>query len=202
VPLSGFLIFNTGERHDFAPAGSFKHTGWAANAEIGPVPVGAGKFSTQVMASSGDSTPGVGSSDEFRTVAQTARDNFGSEGYWSYMHIMTPNGPDDVNDLGVSLQNRGLGLLTFQAKYEYPLTCKLTSTSAAGWFRSMKVNPVSGSSNMGTEIAQMFTYDFGGGLKLDVGAAMLFTGNFYAASPTGPTPEKLYECFARLQLEF
>src|SRR5262249_20893710 len=123
-------------------------------------------------------------------------------GYWSYMHLLTPNGPDDVNDLGVGLQNRGLGLYTIQAKYGFPLTCKLTSTTAAGWFRSQRPNPVSGSSEIGTEVSQVFTYDFGGGLKLDIGAAYLFTGSFYRAGPTGPDPENLYEGFARLQLEF
>ena len=64
-----------------------------------------------------------------------ARDNFGAQGYWGYLHIISPNGPDDVRDLGVSLQNRGYGLITAQGKYEVPLTEKLTTTSAAGWVR-------------------------------------------------------------------
>ena len=118
------------------------------------------------------------------------------------MHLTTPNGPDDVNDLGLSLQNRGYGLFTVQAKYEIELSKKLLSTSAVGWMRSAQNNAVSGSSNLGTELAEQFTYDFGGGLHLDFGVSVLFTGDFYAASPTGPSPTNLYEVFTRFQMEF
>lgn len=55
---------------------------------------------------------------------------------------------------------------------------------------------------MGTEIGHDFTLDFGGGLKADMGAAVLFTGDFYKASALSPTPATLYEAFTRLQLEF
>ncbi len=48
----------------------------------------------------------------------------------------------------------------------------------------------------------MFTYHFGGGLVLDVGASYLFTGNFYQNGPAGPSPSNLWEVFGRLQLEF
>ena len=202
MPVNGFFIVNTGERHDYTPGTDLNHTGYAGKAEIGPVPIGPGKFSAQAVASSGSSNPGSGDDSEFRTVAQSQRDNFGAQGYWSYMHITTPNGPDDVNDLGVSLQNRGFGLFTVQAKYDLPLAKKLLSTSAVGWLRSTKSNNVSGSSDMGTELAQQFTYDFGGGLKLDFGISVLFTGDFYRAGPAGPNPDNLYETFARLQLEF
>jgi hypothetical protein len=199
--MNAFAIVNTGGRQDFAPP-SFNHTGWAGKFEVGPLPVWYGKFTAEMLVSSGDSNPGNGNSSEFRTVAQTARDNFGSQGYWGYMHIAAPNGPDDVRDLGVSLQDRGYGLITVQGKYELPLTKKLTSTSSVGWLRSEKTNAVSGGSSIGTEFGQMFTYNFGGGLTLDIGAAVLLTGDFYRPSPTAPSPDNLYECFARLQLEF
>ena len=48
----------------------------------------------------------------------------------------------------------------------------------------------------------MFSYDFGGGLTLDVGAAVLFTGDFYRESQTASAPANIYEGFARFQLEF
>jgi hypothetical protein len=44
--------------------------------------------------------------------------------------------------------------------------------------------------------------DFGGGLKADLGAAILFTGDFYRASPADPKPNDLWEVFCRVQLEF
>jgi hypothetical protein len=41
------------------------------------------------------------------------------------------------------------------------------------------------------ELAEMFSYNFGHGLTLDVGAAVLFTGDFYRASPNAPSPDNL-----------
>jgi hypothetical protein len=202
LPVNAFAILNTGERKDIYGLTDFRHTGFAGKFEAGPLPLGPGKLSAQALYSSGSSHPGEGSTDEFRTVAQTYRDNFGAQGYWSYTYLTTPNPPSDVKDLGISLQNRGLGLFTLQAKYEYPICKKLTGTSAVGWFRSSSANPTSGSSNIGTELAQMLTYHFGGGLNLDVGAAYLATGDFYKAGPTASSPNDLWMLFSRLQLEF
>ena len=107
-----------------------------------------------------------------------------------------------MNDLGASLQNRGLGLFTAQAKYDYPICERLVGTTACGWLRSDARNPASQSTAMGTELAQMFTFDFGYGLKSDFGAAVFFTGDFYRATPAAASPEDLYEAFTRIQLEF
>jgi hypothetical protein len=63
-------------------------------------------------------------------------------------------------------------------------------------------NPANGSTDMGTEIGNNFTLDFGGGLKADMGAAVLFTGDFYKASAGAQPPATLYEAFTRVQLEF
>ena len=62
--------------------------------------------------------PQNGESDttEFRTVAQSYRDNFGAQGYWSYTHLTTPNGPDDVNDLGAMAH---AGLFRPEVRYEH-----------------------------------------------------------------------------------
>jgi hypothetical protein len=202
LPVNAFAILNTGERKDVYNETVFRHTGYAGKFEVGPLPLGPGKLSAQALYSSGSDHPGVGDTSEFRTVAQTYRDNFGAQGYWSYLFITSPNGPSDVKDLGVSLQNRGLGLFTVQAKYEYPICGKLSGTSAVGWLRSSSHNPANGSSDIGVELAQMFTYKFGGGLALDTGVAWLATGDFYKATPVGPDPEDLWMLFARLQLEF
>jgi hypothetical protein len=202
LPVNGFAILNTGEREDQFGETVLRHTGYAGKFELGPLPLGPGKLSAQTLYASGSNTPGFGTTNEFRTVAQTYRDNFGAQGYWSYLYLTSPNGPADVKDLGVSLQDRGLGLFTVQAKYEYPICGKLSGTSAVGWLRSAVANPTGGSSDIGTELAQMFTYHFGGGLTLDVGASVLFTGDFYRAGPGAPDPHDLWEGFSRLQLEF
>jgi hypothetical protein len=201
LPLAGFFVVNTGRRADFAPIG-FRHTGWATWLEAGALKVGDAKLSSQIIYASGDSQPGTGRSQEFRTVAQSYRDNFGAQGYWSYLQLTTPNGPGDVSDLGISLQNRGLGLFTVQGKVEYPLTKRLTSSTTAGWLRAASPNPQNGSRVIGTEIGEMFTYDFGGGLKLDTGSAVLFTGDFYRPAPGVAKANTVWEVFGRLQLEF
>ena len=191
VPLNAFAIYNPGQRKELGGAPTFTHEGVALKLEAGPVPIGYGKLSFQTLYST-----------NFRTVAQSERDNFGAQGYWSYLVLTSPSGPSDVNDLGVSLQNRGLGLFTAQAKYDYSIFERLTGTFSAGWLRSATTNPTSGATDMGTELANIFTFDFGGGLKLDFGAAVLFTGDFYKTSPAAPRPDDLWEAFARLQLEF
>jgi hypothetical protein len=202
VPLNAFAILNTGERKDQFGATVFRHTGWAGKFEAGPLPLGPGKLSAQTLYASGSSHPNEGSTGQFQTVAQSYHDGFGAQGYWSYLQLTTPNGPSDVQDLGISLQNRGLGLFTVQAKYEYPICGKLSGTSAVGWLRSQAKNPASGSADIGTELAQLFTYNFGHGLTLDLGAAVLFTGDFYREGPDGPSPNDLWEAFGRFQLEF
>jgi hypothetical protein len=202
VPLNGFVIYNTGAREDYGNVPTFRHDGVALKGEAGPVEVGPGKISFQTLYSTGNQNPGGSYSGEFRTVAQSLRDNFGAQGYWSYLMLTSPHGPNDVKDLGVSLQNRSCGLFTTQAKYEYPVYGPLSALSAIGWFRSDAPNPANGSTDMGTELGQNFTWDFGGGLKADFGAAVLFTGDFYKDSPTAPSPSTLYVAFTRVQLEF
>jgi hypothetical protein len=201
APISGFFLANTGQLTNF-DSPNFTHTGWASQVQFGPLQLGPGKLSVQGLFASGGDGATTRHSNEFRTLAQSYGDNFGAQGYWSYMQLTSPNAPGDVNDLGVSLQNRGYGLGTAQAKYEYPICDRLSGIVAGGWLRTATVNQVNGSSNIGTELTNQFTYDFGGGLKLDLGAAVLFTGGYYRDGPAGPAPNNLYEVFSRLQLDF
>ena len=202
VPINAFVIYNPGERKELGGAPTFKHWGTGLKLEAGPIAIGPGELSFQTLYSTGDANPGDNSSNEFRTVAQSERDNFGAQGYWSYLVITSADGPSDVNDLGVSLQNRGFGLFTVQANYAYPIYQALSGRIATGWLRSATTNPTSGATEMGTELANVFTLDFGGGLIADFGASVLFTGDFYKTSPAAPRPDNLYEAFTRLQLEF
>ena len=202
IPVRGFAIYNTGQRKELGGLPTFEHNDAALKLEAGPLPFGIGKLSFQTLYSTGDGNPDETRRDGFRTIAQSARDNFGSQGYWSYLVLTSPHEPSDVNDLGVGLQNRGLGLFTVQGKYDYPIRGRLSGTIAAGWLRSDARNPVSGSSDMGTELANMFAFDFGGGLTLDFGVAVLFTGDFYKTAPVAPGPDDLWEAFTRAQFEF
>ncbi|WP_460167216.1 hypothetical protein [Thermostilla marina] len=201
-PLHAFALYNFGERRDSETLPLFQHDGVGLKLETGPVPVGSGAISAQVLYSSGDGDPDPYYSTEFRTVAQSERDNFGAQGYWSYLVITSPDGPSDVNDLGVGLQNRGLGLFTVQMQYVFPVFERLDGRLAAGWLRSDVRRPASGSFDMGTEIANVYTLDLGGGLTADMGAAVFWPGNFYKSSSAAASPDTLYEAFTRLQLVF
>jgi len=202
VPLHAFFLYNHGERNELGGGPDFEHNGFALKVETGPSPFWFGELRFQGIYSTGEDDPADRTSSEFRTVAQSVRDNFGAQGYWSYLAITSPQGPSDVNDLGVSLQNRGLGLFTAQAAFDYEINDCLSAVLAVGWLNSDQPNPTSDSRDMGTEVLKMFTYDFGGGLKADVGAAVLFTGDFYKPTPLAPGPDTLWEAFSRVQLEF
>ncbi|RMF90179.1 MAG: hypothetical protein D6741_17140 [Planctomycetota bacterium] len=202
IPLHAFALYNFGERRDSDATPLFQHDGVGLKLETGPLPMGPGSLSAQVLYSSGDGDPDPYYSTEFRTVAQSERDNFGAQGYWSYLVTTSPDGPSDVNDLGVGLQNRGLGLFTVQMQYVFPVFERLDGRVAAGWLRSDVRRPASGSFDMGTEIANVYTLDLGGGLTADMGAAVFWPGNFYKASAAAASPDTLYEAFTRLQLVF
>ena len=58
-----------------------------------PIEIGPGKLSVEGLASTGSHHPEVGANDEFRTIGQTYRDNFGAQGYWGYLYITAPNPP-------------------------------------------------------------------------------------------------------------
>jgi hypothetical protein len=154
IPLRGFAIYNSGQRKELGGTPDYSHDNVALKVALGAIPLPLGKVSFQSLYSSAG----------FRTIAQSARDNFGAQGYWSYLLLTSPHGPSDTDDLGVSLQNRGFGLFTAQAKYDYPISACLNGTVAAGWFRSDASNPTSGAKDMGTELAMTFSLDLSGGL--------------------------------------
>jgi hypothetical protein len=202
VPIRGFLIYNTGERKEVAPASDFEHEGLAAKIEIPGWKLGAGALSIQAIHATGDDNPADNKSDEFRTIAQSERDNFGSQGYWSYLALTSPHGPSDVQDLGVGLQNRGLGLLTLQAKYDFPISNKLNGMVAAGLLKATENNPANGEKDMGTEVVAALNIDLAKSLHLNIGTAYLSTGDFYKENALSPDPDNLWEIFTRFQLEF
>lgn len=195
--INGFILTNYGERDD----PSWNHFGWAAKLE-GSYKPGYGKIGIQGLYASGEKGADADDSDEFRTIAQSERDNFGAQGYWSYLSLTSPRGSSDVADLGVGLQNRGYGLITIQANYEFPIAKRLDGYLAAGWLRSAVDNSTNGENDMGTELVAEASYDLGGGLKLEGGAAYLFTGDFYKAGASSNDPENLYELYSRMQFEF
>ncbi len=201
--LNWFAIYNSGEMDvDGDGTKDWEHAGYAAKVAASfPVGGEGGKLSFQALYSTGNDGGSVTASGEFRTIAQGVRDNFGSMGYWSMLGLTSPRGPSDVNDLGVSLQNRSLGLMTLQAALDISLGESSGAYFAVGWLQSAEEN-ANGDSNMGIEILAEFQHKLGGGMGLEIGAGGLLTGDFYKALPGDPDPEDLFEIYARVQLEF
>ena len=192
-----FLIMNRGETPDY----DWSHAGWAAKAATA-LDAGAGTAHLRVLYSTGNSGDDPHRSGEFRTIAQSARDNRGAQAYWSLLGLTSPRGPSDGNDLGIGLQNDGLGLLTLQAGYEQPLGGRWTALLAAGWLRADEPHPLSGSPDIGTELLAETRWQMASLLALEVGGSVLLTGDFFKAAPAGPAPAALYELYSRWQLEF
>lgn len=194
--LNAFFIYNTGG----TKSPDWDHSGFAAGIKSS-CDVGIGKLGVQALYSTGDDDPTDGDSGEFRTIAQSDRDNFGAFGYWSFLGLTSPRGSSDVQDLGVSLQNRGFGLMTIQSNFEFPLSENVSGYLSGGWLSSAEENSANGNRNMGVEVLAEATVDLGGGLALDVGGAYLFTGNFYEAAGGGDADD-VFELFTRLQFGF
>lgn len=192
-----FLILNTGQIDERG----WEHTGWSAKVAT-DVPVGPGTLSIQSLYASGDDGADPDRSGEFRTVAQSARDNLGAQSYWSLLGLSSPRGPSDVTDLGVGLQNGGLGLFTVQAGWNQPVTDTVALYLAAGWLRSAESRQPSASSAIGTEMLAELHWQMADALALDVGGSSLLTGDGYRLAPGRGAPANLYELYARWQLEF
>ncbi len=192
-----FLIMNRGETPDY----NWSHTGWAAKVATA-LEAGAGTAHLRVLYSTGNAGNDPTRSGEFRTIAQTARNNRGAGSYWSLLGLTSPRGPSDGNDLGIGLQNDGLGLLTLQGGYEQPVSDGWTAFLAAGWLRADQPNPLSGSPDIGTELLAEARWQMASPLALDIGGSVLLTGDFFRAGLTAPAPAALYELYSRWQLEF
>lgn len=184
--LNGFFIINNGKT-----SGSDEHTGYAVKAE-GSIPLGPAKGFLLFIYTTGDDP---GKVDKRFTTIQ----NFvGTQGYWAYTHLFTANGPSDVNDLGVRIDNGGLGLLTLQGKLSSPIVARLSGDLIAGFFQAAKEKVAGGGKNMGTELAGMLTFEVSNNLNLQAGVASAFLGDDFF----GANADDLYEVFSRFQLQF
>lgn len=202
MPLHAFGVLNFSERK--APGGvpGFRRRGFAVKMAVEPMmPLGGRLAEASGPLFNGESDPSTGNSREFRTVAESFRNNFGAPGNWSYLQITIPTAPGDVNDPGVSLQNRGLGLFTVQAAFDYSPGTRLRANLAAGWLNAAVRNPQSGSRETATEQVNTFTHDFGGGLEAEVGATDHWRGDFCEPSPMATRPVLLWEAFSHVPLE-
>ena len=192
-----FLILNSGE----IPALGWSHTGWSAKVAT-TLPAGRGAVHLQWLHATGDDGGDPHRSGEFRTIAQSVRDGLGAQSYWSFLGLTSPRGPSDVNDLGIGLQNGGLGLLTLQAGYEHPLADRWTAFLGAGWLRSDAARPQNGSTAIGTEVLAEARWQMGSMMALEFGASVLLAGDLFKPDPAAPPPGTLHQVYSRWQLAF
>ena len=197
IEPSFFVIMNTGRTRD----PDWTHTGWATKGAL-KMALAGGTLAVQALSSSGDDGTSSTRSGEFRTIAQSVRDDFGAQGYWSLLGLTSPRGPSDVIDLGVGLQNRGLGLMTVQAGFERPLSRRMSGYLATGYLRSAERTPVTGATALGTEFLAELRWTVARAMAVDIGASYLTTGDFYRRDPSGAAPAGLYQIYTRYQLEF
>lgn len=202
VDLNGALIGNSGTRLDPGAAGKFNHDGALVRIE-GTAPVlDRSRLSVQALHSSGEVDPNSRDSGEFRTIAQTIGDNFGAASYWGYLSITSPHGPSDLFDLGVSPQNRSLGLNTIQGKLDTQYSKNVGTTLALGYLESDATNIANNGNVIGTELRGEIQWRLGRYTMLQTGAAVLNTGNFYQVNAAAGDPDDLYQIYSRTQMEF
>ncbi len=185
--INGFICFNKGDY------GTTDNSGLALKAEA-IIPLGSPTVKLLAVYSTGDKE-GITPDDQFRTIQGI----FGTEGYWAYTHLFTPNGPSDVNDLGVGIDNGGRGLTSVQAKIEMPFMDKFSGELSGGWFQATEDN-AAGEKDMGTEVGTMITYAVAEKLNLQVGLAYASLGDYYKVG--SQAPDNLHEVFSRFQLQF
>jgi hypothetical protein len=186
--INGLVMLNNGQLDDDS------HMGWALRGEAG-IPLGSTLFSLLGIYTSGDNYERH-QGRRLRKAFFTPQSLLGTGGYWQYTHAFSANGPSDVNDLGIDIGNRGFGLLTLQAKVDFPIVKRLMGQLETGWFRSM------GESNnkdqtMGWELGGMLTLKLAKYLNLETGAAYASLGDWFH-----PDAEDIYIAFSRFQLEF
>ncbi|RME78690.1 MAG: hypothetical protein D6785_11890 [Planctomycetota bacterium] len=194
--FSFFIIYNHGE----VAGPLYIHNGWAFKGALTANLKKAGTIRFQTIYSTGSKN--TRDSSSFRTIAQSERDDLGSQGYWSFLGLTSPWGPSDVKDLGVSLQNQGLGLLTIQASYEKGLTSFLTGYLGLGWLQSASPNPNNDKKDMGLEVFLELTWTINKIVNFKTGFSYFMTGDFYKASTGVGNPDDLYEAYFRMQIEF
>lgn len=181
--LSESLIINKGK------AAMQSHSGFAVRIAC-DFPVQVVKIGLLGIFATGDDTGRV----DKRFVS--LHELVGTNGFWGYTHIFTPNGPSDVNDLGLTAGNNGAGLLTVQVQADIPLIKDTVDARlSGGLFRAQKER--NNSKNMGAELGGMIAINVSSHLTLEIGSAVASMGDFY-----GSGADTLHEFFSRFQLVF
>lgn len=202
--VNGFLIYNTGTQESPVAGKDMDNSGYALKLE-GTVPVGAAKFGLMFITASGDKDYGKDDSVDSFITPMALIDH---HGYWGYTGKLNIQGPTDTGiDNPVRIDGStyggsglGYGIVTLQAKADFPITDKLSGYVAAGLFSHQDV-PSGKDEEIGTDLYAQAKYNLGKNLNIEAGID-------YASLPkdnpayNNAKDNNITLAFARLQLEY
>jgi len=219
VKVNGFILWNSGTIKSCA--GSFcsgsavgedvDNSGYAIKLE-GSAPLGPANVGLLFITASGDKDfGGTDSASSFITpmtlIAHT--------GYWGYTGKLNVQGPTDTgidNPLNIdgaaygTGSGVGYGIMTIQAKADFPIMDRLTGYAAIGIFQHMDV-PSGSEKSIGTDIYVQGKYNVAQNLNLEAGLDYASIGKkneaYLDSSDALVTKDNnITLLFARLQLEY
>ncbi|MBI5097298.1 MAG: hypothetical protein HZB32_06665 [Nitrospirae bacterium] len=224
VKLSGFILWNTGTIKNCidATAGGIcsglaavgkdvDNSGYAIKLE-GTAPLGPANVGLMFITASGDKDFGATDSASSFITPMTL---IGHTGYWGYTGKLNVQGPTDTgidNPLNIdgaaysTGSGVGYGIMTLQAKADFPIMDRLTGYAAIGIFQHMDV-PSGSEKSIGTDIYVQGKYNVAQNLNLEAGLDYASIGKkneaYLDSSGVLVTKDNnITLLFARLQLEY
>ncbi len=210
--VNGFFVYNMGKIESCSAAfcsgatigEDVDNSGYAIKLE-GTRPVGSANLGLMLIMTSGDKE--IGSTDSAGSFI-TPMALIDHHGYWGYTGKLNVQGPTDTgidNPLRVDGSvyggaGLGYGLMTIQAKADFPITDKLNGYAAIGIFQHQDVPSVSDES-IGTDIYIQGKYNIAQNLNLEAGLDYASIGKDNAAY-ANTVDNTIMLLVARLQLEY
>ncbi|MBI5755810.1 MAG: hypothetical protein HZA12_02695 [Nitrospirae bacterium] len=211
VKLNGFILWNTGKIESCTictGSGAGKdvdNSGYAIKLE-GMVPLSSANIGVMFLTTSGDKDfLAADSASSFITpmtlIAHT--------GYWGYTGKLNVQGPTDTgidNPLNIdgaaysTGSGVGYGIMTLQAKADFPIMDRLTGYAAIGIFQHQDV-PSGFDKSIGTDIYLQGKYNVAQNLNLEAGLDYASIGKDNKAYGNS-VDNTVTLLFARLQLEY
>ena len=209
VKLNVFALYNMGELKDeTGVAPTEKNKGYAIKAE-GLLSSGKANFGVMALMASGDKDVGAAGKTSFDSFI-TPMTLIGHTGYWGYTGKLNIQGTTDTgidNPLNIDGAaygrpdgGAGYGIVTLQAKADFPIATKLSGYVAAGYYSHAEA-PAGFKKAIGTDIYAEAKYNLAENLNWQLGVdyAMLNKNN---AAYGYIKDNNVTLFFSRLQLEY
>lgn len=204
--LSAFLVYNSGTHEKAAGGKDMDNAGYAAKLE-GTMPIGPVKAGLLFVMATGDKNYGNGTDTSVNSFI-TPMGLIDHHGYWGYTGKLNIQGPTDTgidNPLRIDgsvygASGLGFGIMTLQAKADFPIADGLSGYIATGIFKHHDV-PEGREGTIGTDVYVQATYALAQNLNLQAGADLAsLKKNNPAYNFTKDNTITLV--FSRLQLEY